>query len=881
VTAAWRPALRMARRDLARHKIRTALIAALVALPVLVGVAAAQVVHNSRWEGEHEARATMGAADAIVDVTPFARTRVVYWAGAMSPRPASFSTDDAGHRRPLRRSRADVNLLTLLPSGSTITPAPAYGDVALSSGGTGHVEFLDLSSAMVDGLASLDSGRPPVAGDEVAMNGAAADELGLLTADKTLRRDATVSILNGTVLRVVGVLADDNAAGSNDGVNMVAPPVSELRGDHHPYRYLVDLPGATGPAPHALVRLLAAVGVAMMPRDVAFHPQAWHVQVPAPSRLDPVSVAVGALAVLFGLVEVVLIVGSAFAVGARRQVHDLGLLAACGGAPVDVRRVVLAQGLVLGVGASLLGAVAGVGAFLGGVPLFEHVAHQTVWSREVDWLAVVAVTLLGSLTGVAAAVVPAWRVGRLTPLAALSGRFPVRAGESRAHRPALVLAGVGLAVLLCSGVWTAREYTRPAVPGARAGFAGRPSPLPVALGSLGLLLLIGGVVWSAPYAVRLLAAVGQLLPLSARFAFRDAARHRFRTAAAAVAVTVTCAGAVFTGFVMQSVTATHQTRSPLPAHSIMLNVGDSGTERAIRKRANRMLGTIRHVVGPISVLDASRVSRPHRPLDALAVTGPGGVVTDVMAVSDTTLRYLIGPGNRAAVHIFHAGGVVTTTGLRARTGRLRLAVYPDVGKPSIRFTAPAAVVPSMAQRGQGQLSTAWISLNTTRHLGLVTIPDSILAIAQRPITAADLTRLSVHGIDTWSPDTDLAQIHRLRVGVLAVAGALTALVIAITVALAAAEGRADQATMAAVGAGPWQRRSLGAMHGLFLGLLGTTLGLLIALPSGASLMQIDGLPGTPTPWRTILTVLLALPLLACSAGWLTTPSRVPLNRRAN
>jgi putative ABC transport system permease protein len=67
--------------------------------------------------------------------------------------------------------------------------------------------------------------------------------------------------------------------------------------------------------------------------------------------------------ILFGLIEVVLVVGSAFAFGARRQIRELGLLAATGGSPSDVRRALLAQGLVVGVMGSVLGVGAGVGTF--------------------------------------------------------------------------------------------------------------------------------------------------------------------------------------------------------------------------------------------------------------------------------------------------------------------------------------------------------------------------------------------------------------------------------------------------------------------------------------------------------------------------------------
>ena len=60
------------------------------------------------------------------------------------------------------------------------------------------------------------------------------------------------------------------------------------------------------------------------------------------------------------------------------------------------------------------------------------------------------------------------------------------------------------------------------------------------------------------------------------------------------------------------------------------------------------------------------------------------------------------------------------------------------------------------------------------------------------------------------------------------------------------------ATLAAVGAGPWRRRSFGAMHGLFLGIVGCALGLAVGVPSGLAFTQVDGLPGVDVPWVSSL-----------------------------
>src|SRR3954452_16665891 len=167
LSSRWRPALRMARRDLWRHKGRTLLTMFLVALPVLVGVAVAEFHHNTQWEGEWAARSTMGGADAIVEVTPFAKTRVRYWPDAMNARPAFFTRDAEGKRRPVRRDPSTVDIAALLPAGSRIIPAMDYRGVTLATGGLGQVKILDASDPMARGLASVAAGVAPRTADEV------------------------------------------------------------------------------------------------------------------------------------------------------------------------------------------------------------------------------------------------------------------------------------------------------------------------------------------------------------------------------------------------------------------------------------------------------------------------------------------------------------------------------------------------------------------------------------------------------------------------------------------------------------------------------------------------------------------------------------------
>ena len=111
-------------------------------------------------------------------------------------------------------------------------------------------------------------------------------------------------------------------------------------------------------------------------RDALEHPGAWGLESAAPAT-DPRAVAVGALVIGIGLTEVLVLVGAAFAVGARRQSHALGLLVSSGGTPADVRRTVLAAGLWVGAAGSLLGGTLGAEARSGGGLTFTLILPVT------------------------------------------------------------------------------------------------------------------------------------------------------------------------------------------------------------------------------------------------------------------------------------------------------------------------------------------------------------------------------------------------------------------------------------------------------------------------------------------------------------------------
>jgi putative ABC transport system permease protein len=537
-------------------------------------------------------------------------------------------------------------------------------------------------------------------------------------------------------------------------------------------------------------------------------------------------------------------------------------MAANGGVTSDVRRVLLAQGLVLGVGSSLVGVGLGLLAFRALAPSWEQLFGQVLWRQELDWFAVVLIAVLGSLTSLVAALLPAWSIGRLTPVAALSGRFPIRPGEALAHRGAFVLLGSGLTLLALGGWLTSRTF----------GPDGQEVTLAPALAALGLVLTVAGAVWATPYVVRRAAEVGRALPLSGRYAFRDAGRHRFRSAASVVALMITVAGAVLVGFASTSAAAT---TSWGPAPRTMEVFTDVGPRRgASPEQLARMEATVEGVMGPVDTLSSYGLRVAGQRRSYVRIPGLDG---ELQVTDEATLASLT-DADTAVLDAFDDGSMVVVgreaTGfpesarLRARSGR---------ESASETWTLPAST--SSAPAPNGDMPTAFISEETAERLGLEPTYGQVYFTAERAFTDEDLDRLAVYGIEGYSSDPDRALADRMQLAGLAVAAALCALVVGVAVALSAAESRDEMATLAAVGAGPWHRRRFGAMHGLFLGLAGAALGVASGVPAGLALSQVDGLAGVDLPWLTtagtVLVVLVAAPL----AGWVVTPSRLRLDRR--
>jgi len=242
------------------------------------------------------------------------------------------------------------------------------------------------------------------------------------------------------------------------------------------------------------------------------------VSYPPPPRgsspgISPATIVL-AVAVL-GTVFTGLVAVAGFTVMAQRRLRALGMLSALGATEANVRLVMAANGVMVGLSGVGAGTVAGLVAWFAYAPHLQAFTAHTVDPLNLPWWVIIVVMVLGVVTATVAAVRPARAAARIPVVAALSGRRPQ---PQAVGRPAKL--GFGL---LAAGVFFL------AISGGSGGQSGGNLLVGIAAIAVGISLL-------APLCLVLLTGfAGPRAPVAIRIALRDLVRYRARSAAALAA----------------------------------------------------------------------------------------------------------------------------------------------------------------------------------------------------------------------------------------------------------------------------------------------------------------------------------------------------------
>ncbi|HSA51733.1 MAG TPA: FtsX-like permease family protein, partial [Yinghuangia sp.] len=644
------------------------------------------------------------------------------------------------------------------------------------------------------------------------------------------------------------------------------------------------------------------------------------------------TLAVTVVVIGMALLEVVLLAGPAFAVGARRRRRDLGLVGVAGGDRRHIRTIVLADGVVLGVVAGILGTTLGAAAAWLMRDWFGETSGKRLGHFDARPTELLAVALLGLVIGVVAAWVPAFLAARENVVDSLTGRRGVRHGSKALPITGAALGAVGLGL---------------AYHGARVA----PSD---AVLLTGCVLAELGLIACCPMLLGAAGRLGRFLPLTPRLALRDAARNRPRTAPAVAAVMAAIAGAV-------SVTAywagtehdeREQYRQFARKGQVAVLLDGSGQRvDALRRAVEETLpvtgeGLVRgfghscpeaqqeclsvQVVvpppnecplyarsapstqqpTPAQIAAARKDPRCADPLPSHAgfglPVGDAELVRRITGADDGRIADALRTG--AVVFdksLLHDGKVTVeiSTGhaVEADPAAFETAAVPEEPPPPRTITVPGVYVDPPGDA----YTTAVLGEEAARATGVaVTDLQLLYDTTEMPGEAAEQrARDAVSALGSASLSIERGYQGRPSTQILLLATATIVVALGaagVATGLALADSRRDLATLGAVGAPPRVRRTLSAAQSWVIALIGTGLGVVVGLLPAAALrwkeaeihesyrksaiehgefMNLPDVREIPVivPWAEMGLAVVLVPLLAAAVAALFTRSR-ELNR---
>ncbi|TJY68858.1 ABC transporter permease [Arthrobacter sp. CAU 1506] len=395
---------------------------------------------------------------------------------------------------------------------------------------SGYGALQNTAPAGLDNLELL-SGKLPGDG-EVALDAGTAEKRGLAAGDTIELAPAGGLVAAedlaaaGTGLTVSGIVK-----ASKDPFMMGQPQfftggelVQHLAGEGGPQLRSIQLDLAAGgdatAVKSALAGALADAGFADATVNTA-EEQTKAVVASFTGGTDQLTVVLLAFALVALLVSA-LVVANTFSVLIAQRTRELALLRCIGADRKQIRNSVLAEALLVGVGASIVGVLGAVGLMAGIVAVLQAQPDTEFAALAVPPVAVAVGLVVGILLTVLAALAPARAATRVAPLAALRPADEARAGNAKGKvRLAVGVAlTVGGAVVLALGAVSANLLI--ALPG-------------------GMLSFIGLLLCATLFVPPLVTAVGALAKpagVPGKLAAVNAVRNPGRTSATATALLI-------------------------------------------------------------------------------------------------------------------------------------------------------------------------------------------------------------------------------------------------------------------------------------------------------------------------------------------------------
>jgi putative ABC transport system permease protein len=269
--------------------------------------------------------------------------------------------------------------------------------------------------------------------------------------------------------------------------------------------------------PTQVTVLFDAHGVS--PGSIGRNVQAAGTQAASSNAVNPESISIAGIIV--GMLLIALVSVGGFTVLAQRRLRSLGMLGALGATDRNVRLVVRANGVVVGVVGAIIGFAAGLGLWLAYRPVLENNAHHVIGMFALPWLVIALAMVLAVVATYFGASRPARAIARVPIVTALSGRPAPPRQVRRSAIPGIVLLVIAFVLFGLSNASSSNSAK---------------GNLPEL--ALGLILLVVAVILLAPFCLTVLARIGRRAPIGVRLALRDLSRYRARSGSALAAISL-------------------------------------------------------------------------------------------------------------------------------------------------------------------------------------------------------------------------------------------------------------------------------------------------------------------------------------------------------
>lgn len=541
--------------------------------------------------------------------------------------------------------------------------------------------------------------------------------------------------------------------------------------------------------------------------------------------------------------QIAILASAGFAILAHRRTRQFAMLSAMGANPRHLGWAMRSTGIVCGLAGGVLGLAVGVVLTIVSTPFLQSWLNHRIGTFEIPWLWLLPTIPLGVVTAIAAAWWPARRIQKSSTVDAIAAGRPPKTGVGRTLLPGVVLVAVG-----CWKFIDALHRDKPTwVAAALTTFV------------VGCLLLV-------PAAISILGAVARKAPMAVLVAWRDINRNRSRSAGATAAIGIAIAIPFGIASFVASLAEVHVPNRPPDA--VEVHYVDDNQSIALDKGPEVFAPLLAAVPGteivgiptPID-LAATEQLRAERSDDAPAdqifrlhfnvptLNAEGKSVTAAYATSELlrAMRLNPPPPGTDMVSTLDSSVKLDVGGLVVEHQEMYAQIFPDV----LLF----GDIPGISR--EDVVVVRW----------LLTKPDSFTQTELDQLESA--ARRDGQFRVVYPSDPPL--YVEIRATALLVAALVGLGIVAISVALIRIEKETETRALNAIGASPLVSRFIGAA---------TAVGLVIpaiAIAVPAVFLVLAGIYLNPNadydfamPWPELAVVVLVIPAIAASIGWILT-----------